>query len=324
MNLLVLTSTELNQLIDLDELRREMGQALLSISLRETQSHLRNVTSLNLNNALGIMPAINESLQIVGYKAVTVYPQNNQFKLNPHQGLMTLLDYETGQVKCIMDGSMITAMRTAAISAMAADLLAQESVSTLAIIGAGRQALENFRALSRIRTFKKTIIFNRTKEHAEVLVRELEKESDMVFEIAKTPIEAVGNADVVITCTSSKDPLFKTTDLKAGAHVSALGSCRPGYREVDVLEHSNLKVFIDQFEACEKEADEILSLGKKLDSFSCEIGQVISKEKRGRQHREEITFFKSVGIAAFDLFAAEYIYQKAMKDKNIGTNILFS
>lgn len=320
MNLLVLTSTELKQLIDLDELRLEMRQALLSTSLGETQSNLRNVTSLNLNNALGIMPAINESLQIVGYKAVTVYPQNNQFKLNPHQGLMTLLDYETGQVKCIMDGSMITAMRTAAVSAMATDLLAQESASTLAIIGAGRQALENFRAVSRIRNFKKTIFFNRTKEHAEAMVRELEKESGMLFEVATNPVEAVRDADVVIACTSSKDPLFKTTNLKAGAHVSAIGSCRPGYREVDVLEHPNLKIFVDQFEACEKEAYEILSVGKQMS----EIGQVISKEKAGRQHRDEITFFKSVGIAAFDLFAAEYIYQKAMKDKNIGTNILFS
>lgn len=323
MNLLILSSNELKQLINLDELRLEMGKALLSTSLRETQSSLRNVTPLNLNNALGVMPAINESLQLVGYKAVSVYPQNQQCKLNPHQGLMTLLDYQTGQVKCIMDGSTITALRTAAVSAMATDLLARPNARTLAIIGAGKQALENFRAVSRIRHFEKTIIFNRTTEHAEALVRELKKDSGMIFEIAKNPIEAISDADVVITCTSSKIPLFKTTDLKAGAHVSAIGSCRPGYREVDVLEHSDLKLFVDQYEACENEADEILTLGKNLNTFSCEIGQVIAKEKEGRLHRDEITFFKSVGIAAFDLFAAEHIYQKAIEDKNIGTNVLF-
>jgi alanine dehydrogenase len=324
MNLFILTSTELDQLIDLDELRLEMGRALLSISLGETRCSLRNVTSLNFDNALGVMPAINEGQRIVGYKAVTVYPQNYQCNLNPHQGLMTLLDYETGQVKCIMDGSTITALRTAAVSAMATDLLARENVSTLALIGAGRQALENFHAVSRVRNFKNTIIFNRTKEHALELVKKLEKKSDMNFEVATTPALAVKDADVVITCTSSKNPLFKTTDLKIGAHVNALGSCRPGYREVEVQEHPKLKIFVDQFEACEKEADEILSLGKKLNSFSSEIGLLLSGEKKGRQHNEEITFFKSVGIAAFDLFAAEYIYQKAIKDKHVGTRIKFS
>lgn len=324
MNLLILNSTEIKQLINLDELRVEMGKALLSVSLQETQSSLRNVTSLNLGNALGVMPAINEFLGIVGYKAVTVYPQNTKRDLNPHQGAMTLLDYETGQIKCIMDGSMVTALRTAAVSAMATDLLARKNASTLAIVGSGRQGLEHFYAISRIRNLKKFLIFNRTKESADALTFALGKDSEIDFEVVSTPIEAVHDADIVVTCTSSKYPLLTTADLKEGAHVNAIGSCRPGYREIEVIKHSNLKIFIDQFEACGKEADEILTLGNNLKLFASEIGQVLLEVKQGRQFENDITFFKSVGIAAEDLFAAEYIYQKAIKRQEIGTNILFS
>lgn len=323
MNLLVLNSEELRKLIHLDELRLIMKEALLTTSYSQTISELRNVTNFNENNALGVMPAINSSKCLVGYKAVTVYPKNAENGINPHQGMVTLLDYESGQIKCIMDGSTITALRTAAVSALATDLLSRVDSETLAIVGAGRQAHEHYQAISRVRSIKEIKIFNRTKEKASQLADLIARESNAIIIVVDSPIEAVKDADIVVTCTAARIPLFSTLDLKPGCHVNAIGACRPGFAEVDVMTNEKLKIFVDHFGACSVEADEILKLGKEIFLFTSEIGQVLGGTRSGRENDEEITFFKSVGIAAEDIFAGELAYQKAMKEK-IGVSLQFT
>lgn len=323
MNLLVLNSAEIKKLLHLDELRLKMKEALLSTSKAETISELRHVTKFNENNALGVMPAINSSQCLIGYKAVTVYPKNMEKGINPHQGIVTLLDYETGQIKCIMDGSTITALRTAAVSALATDLLSKKDSESLAIIGAGRQAYEHYQAISRVRLIKELRIFNRTKEKAEQLADLIARESSANIKVVDSPMEAVARADIVVTCTSAKIPLFSTLDLKPGCHVNAIGACRPGFIEVDVVLNEELKIFVDHFEACSVEADEILKLGKDLFRITSEVGQVLGGFRTGRINDKEITFFKSVGIAAEDIYAGQMAYEKAMNEK-IGQYLQFT
>lgn len=298
----------MRELINLDELRLTMRAALVSVSEGLTKNMPRQVSSLHSTNVLGIMPAFSPSLKIAGYKAVTVFPENNKHRLNPHQGLMILLNYQTGEILCTMDGMTITALRTAAVSAIAADILSNPDAETLAIIGAGLQARENILALSRVRSFKRIKIYNRTKENTQKLIEEFSKLSDISFSIETNAVSAIKDSDVVVTCTSSAKPLFKTSDLSPGTHVNALGACRPGFREIDINPQDNLKVFLDNRLACRNEAQELFHLRSDFD----ELGFIINGRGKGRTNHQDITLFKSVGIGALDLFAADLTYKKAL------------
>ncbi len=305
-----LDAKKINELVDLDELREAMAKALASISSGETSHIPRNVACLNLNNALGVMPAYNELLHIAGYKAVTVYPGNRNLDLNPHQGIMVLMNYETGEIKSLLDGSELTALRTAAVSAMATDLLSRKDSSILTIIGAGRQAYEHFVSISRVREIKKVQVFNRSIANAEKLIKQIQKVSEVDVKVESDINHALQDADIIVSCTSAKEPLFATSVLKSGAHVNAVGSCRPGSCEIQLSLRENLNIFVDNFLACTAEADELLVFRGHLQNYATEIGQVINGQRPGRKKENEVTFFKSVGIAAEDLFAAELIFQK--------------
>lgn len=286
-----------------------MEQALIQLSQNAAVNHPRHVVDLKKGAALGFMSSTYLEGNLLGYKAVSVFSKNSNKGLNPHQGFVVLLDSETGQIKCLLDGSTITALRTAAVSSAATEKLSRADSSTLALIGAGRQALEHALAIIEIRPIRKIIIYNRTRSRADHLIQllSLRMKSAMEFSISSSPAQAVGLADIVVTCTNGPKPILTGADFKPGTHINAIGACRPGCREIDLKPTDGIKIFLDSREACALESSEITHAQNQA-----EIGSCFSGEIPGRSSDQEVTLFKSVGLGLQDLFAANYFYKESI------------
>lgn len=324
MKVLVLNSSLLESLLDLSALRQEMNLAMQALSQGEAQNFPRMVVKAS-QGALGFMPAQKDH-QLFGYKAVSVFPSNLERNLNPHQGLVALLDPETGRLRALLDGSTITALRTAAVSAAATDLLAVKDARHLALLGNGRQAYEHARAFLKIRPLERICIYGRSSEKTEQLIKQLAPLFSGEFKIAKTPRDAAQDADIVVSATASTSPLISTLDLKAGSHLNAVGSSRPGACEVAFKSRPNLKVFMDSRAACEIESEEIfLALQQKTltdTDIRGEIGKALSGTIAGRQATHDVTVFKSVGLGIQDIIAAHFFVERA-KHLGLGQQIEF-
>jgi alanine dehydrogenase len=323
MKTLVLSNSDVLSLCDYNDLRIAMRNALRSFSSGAAKSFPRHVLPM-ANGLLGLMGAEDLSSRLTGLKVVSVYPSNVTSGLNPHQGLVILFNPETGQVRGLVEGSSLTALRTAAVSAAAADVLAKKDASHLALIGAGLQALEHARAFNKIRKISKITIQSRSPERARHLSKTLAGEINAEFEISSSPREAVKNADLVVTATPAKEPLISTLDLREGAYLSAVGSCRPGFREVAFISRPGLKIFMDSKQACEQEAEELLHALKIKQvaehEISGEIGQCFQNKIKGREHEDEVTVFKSVGLGIEDLAAAEFFLASAER-RGVGQEV---
>lgn len=319
--MLFLNERDLKKCLDLDALRTSMSDGLQSFSLKKAINFPRAVFNTELNDALlGFMPAVDQKNQLLGYKAVGVFPQNAAFNLNPHQGIVVLLDTANGKVKSILDGSFITAVRTAAVSAAATNQLSRAHAKTMALIGSGCQAIEHVKAISRIRSIEQIYVYSRTQKSFDNLVEELSQYSFKIT-LKATPQEAVAQADIIVTCTAAKKSLLSIHDFPKGAHINAVGACRPGEQEIQLSNRDLLKIYLDSTESCMLESDEIIqalntqSLEKKF--ILGEIGACLAQQIPGRESEEEITLFKSVGLSIEDVYAAECFYQKA-KTLNLG------
>lgn len=323
--MLFLNQDDLLRCLDHRELQREMASALMSLSSEQAINFPRVVLPIKENGSpLGIMVARDDSNVLLGYKVITVVHENHEQQLNPHQGLVVLLNQDTGIVQAVLDGCFITAVRTAAVSAVATDCLSREDASTMAVIGAGSQALEHIKAISKVRTIKRLSVFCRSKAGYEALLRRLDTHSFNEILFAQSPQDAVKDADIVVTCTSSKSALLSSDDLALGCHINMVGACRPNELEVSLTDRDNLKVYLDSSDACLVESDEIkspLSCGALTPSrIIGEIGSLLSGTLAGRADDKDITVFKSVGLAIEDIFAANYFYSKAQKN-NMGQQI---
>ncbi|HEY8394573.1 MAG TPA: ornithine cyclodeaminase family protein [Thermaerobacter sp.] len=251
-------------------------------------------------------------------KLVSVYPGNPQRGLPAITGVVVLLDGETGVPLALMDARVLTALRTGAASGVATEVLARPDARTLAVIGAGAQAPYQALAVCAVRPIRAIRIFNRTRARAEELARRLAAElgeRGLEITVCDTPGEAVREADVICTATSAAEPVLDAADVPAGAHVNAVGSFRPEMRELprDLLARAG-RVFVDQREAVLEEAGEVidaLAAGTVDPARLIEIGAVIAGHHPGREREDEITVFKSCGLAAQDLFAAARVLAEA-------------
>lgn len=320
--MLFLNEHDLMQCLDLDILRTYMKDALLSFSLRQALHFPRVVfqTATEHNAPLGFMPAVDPHNKILGYKAITVFHHNKEKNLNPHQGIVTLLDSQTGKVKCILDGFFITAVRTAAVSAVATDLLSNVEAKTLAIIGSGCQAIAHVKAISRIRPIQNIRIYSRTNTSFNVFCEQFKNDGYLISH-HMSPQEAVTEADIVVTSTPAKQSLLSIKDVPQGCHVNAIGACRPGDKEITIHDRSSLKIYLDSEEACYIESDEIIhplqDLTLSKNTIVGELGSCLAEQIPARESLDEITFFKSVGLSIEDLYAADFFYKQAKK-LNIG------
>ncbi|MHA1236976.1 MAG: ornithine cyclodeaminase family protein [Candidatus Hodarchaeales archaeon] len=236
-----------------------------------------------------------------------------------------VVDVDTGDVICIMDGGYLTAMRTGAVSGCAIDYLAKEKAETVGLFGTGVQGMTQLWAACVARpTIKKCKVYDIRKDVSEEFALEMSKKLNIEVEVADSAEETVKSADIILTATTSATPIFHGKWIRPGTHISGIGSHSPGTRELDGDTVLNSKVICDQISACLAEAgDLIIPLNDGIiskDHIYGELGDIISGKKPGRENDQEITLFKSVGLAVQDAATAKLVYETALK-KKIGVNV---
>jgi ornithine cyclodeaminase/alanine dehydrogenase-like protein (mu-crystallin family) len=260
---------------------------------------------------LGMMPGYAEGPNIIGIKLITIFHANGPAGIPSHQGVVILFEATHGRPLLLLDASELTAIRTAAASALATRLLAREDSGTLAIIGTGEQAERHIEALSLVRPIETIYCWGRNPAHANRLKDRLA--NHYPIRISDTAKAAVESADIVCTVTAAAHPVVEGRWLQPGAHLNVVGSCSPHNREVDTETILRCTLFTDRYESLFKEAGDFLipkAEGLITDSHAkAEIGEVLTGKKPGRRDAAEITLFKSLGIAAEDLYAAWHIYK---------------
>src|SRR5918999_543912 len=247
---------------------------------------------------LGLMPAYYAAGAALGVKLVALYPQNRG--IPTHHATILLFKPETGEPLVNMDGRLITEVRTAAVSAVATKYLARPDSSVLAIIGSGVQARSHLDALRLIRQFEEVRVWS--PRHAEDFARRFSVRATDSAE------EAVRGADVVVTATTSKTPVHFGEWLSPGTHINAVGAPRPDWRELDDETLRRARIYVDSREAALEESGDVIAAGR----IFAEVGEVVTGAKPGRQSAEEITLFKSLGLAVEDVATAELVYRRAL------------
>jgi ornithine cyclodeaminase/alanine dehydrogenase-like protein (mu-crystallin family) len=320
--MLVLNQEEVERLLDMEGCIAAMEGALAALARGEVHVPLRFVMRPGDEpSLLGLMPAHRAGgTPLYSLKTVAVFPDNPKRGLDAHQGTVTLFDGETGEVRVLMNASAITAIRTAAVSAVATRLLARKDARVLGILGAGVQARSHLEALPLVRNFDTVRIFSRTLEHAQALAAQVGAEA------VDTAEEAVRDADVVVTATSSAEPVLACEWLKPGAHVNAIGGRPPQMTELDTATIADSAFYVDRRESAEAEAGDYRAAVESgaigPDHIRAELGELVIGVKPGRSSEEEITVFRSLGLAVEDLAAAEYVLRRA-RATGVGTEVSF-
>ena len=247
------------------------------------------------NGFFGVMPASGGAL---GAKLVTFYPNNQG--VPTHHAMILLFRPETGEPLVTMDGRLITEMRTAAASAVATDALARGDASVLALLGSGVQARSHLEALRLVREFREVRVWSPRNS------REFARQFNI--SASASAEEAVRGADVIVVATAATTPVLLGEWLSPGAHINAVGATRPNWRELDDEVLRKARIYVDSREAAMKESGDIIAAGHVF----AEIGEVLAGSKSGRESDEEITLFKSVGVAVEDIVAADLVYRKKL------------
>ncbi|MDQ3876542.1 MAG: ornithine cyclodeaminase family protein [Actinomycetota bacterium] len=323
MALLVLDEAEVEALLPLTECIDVMADALAALARGEVHNPLRFVTrSPDGASFMGLMPVHRAGTEPAwALKAICVFPENPRRGLDAHQGAVLLFDGDTGELRALLNASAVTAIRTAAVSAVATRLLAREDASELAILGAGVQARWHLKAMRAVRRFERVRICSRTPEHAEALASEADAEAVASAE------HAVRGADVVVTATNSSSPVLERGWLRPGAHVNAVGASTPTARELDSRTMADAALFVDRRESTVNEAgDYLIALREGAiagpEHIRAEIGELVIGAAEGRRSDDELTVFKSLGLAVEDLAAAEHVFLRARKT-GAGTSVSF-
>jgi ornithine cyclodeaminase/alanine dehydrogenase-like protein (mu-crystallin family) len=294
---LYLDEEQVRQHLRMEELIPAMEKALIDFSAGKVTQPVRSVITVDPPGGFfGMMPALTPDG--LGMKIVTFYATNAKLGIPTHMATIFLVDPGTGAPLAVMDGTLITEMRTAAVSAAATKLLASPDAKVLAILGSGVQARSHLEALRLVRRFEEIRVWSRTPEHAKRFAKEIGAK-------AMPAEDAMCGADVVVTATNSKTPVLKGSWLKAGCHVNAVGACRPDWRELDDEAMTNV-VFVDSREAAMKESGDVIFLGTKI---YAELGEALAGKVPPRAN--ETTIFKSLGMAVEDIAAALLVCRSA-------------
>jgi ornithine cyclodeaminase/alanine dehydrogenase-like protein (mu-crystallin family) len=287
--------------LEWDVLITAMENALIDFSAGRVQQPVRRFLTVDrYEGFFGIMPAVSD--KVMGIKLVTFYPNNAARGLPTHLAMIQLFAPETGEALALIDGRLITEMRTAAVSAAATKVLAAPDAKVLAILGSGVQARAHVEVLSRVRTFEEIRVWGRTRAHAERFAAE-------VGARVMTAEDAVRDADVVVTATAATEPILEGAGLKPGAHVNAIGWRGHDSRELDDAAMANV-VVVESREAAHDQCGDVILSGAEI---YAELGEILAGKKPARA--EETTVFDSVGIAVEDIAAAQLVYEAAGKTK---------
>ena len=265
--------------------------------------------------ALGLMPAWLGSPAALGAKVVSVFPGNAATQYESHQGAVLLFETANGRLQAIVDAGAITAIRTAAVSALATRLLAREDAGDLAILGSGTQAGMHLAAMLSVRPVKRVRIWSRNAERARQFAEPASERHGIPVIPVDRPEAAVEGADLVCTVTGAREPVLCGEWLAPGAHINAIGASVPSFRELDTNAVARSRVFVDRMESVLAEADDVgIPLRENAISeghIQGELADLVLERVTGRTGPGDVTLFKSVGLAAEDLDAARYVYERA-------------
>lgn len=328
MKVLVLGHLEVLTLLPMARCIELMDQTLRALSAGETVQPLRSRMQIpGGKGLLNLMPAYLGTVPVAGAKVISVFHGNTGTPYESHQGPVLLFEPENGCLVAMVDAAALTATRTAAASGVATRLLAREGGVRLALIGSGTQADLHVAAMRAVRPISQLRVWSRSESHAQQFAQRMQTVHGLEVEVAHSVRDAVLGADVVCTVTASNEPILNGEWLGAGAHVNAVGASAQGRRELDALAVERARVFVDARASAEQEADELLlpiAQGRiGPEHVIGEIGEVLLGRVQGRRSPEEITIFKSLGLAVEDLAAAYEVYAMA-RERGLGTYVEFS
>ena len=313
MKLLVLSEHDVEHLLTYAECIEVMAEALTALARGEVTNPLRSIVRAEgASGFMGLMPAYRGGEKpAYGLKEICLFPGNPARGLDTHLGGVLLHSGDTGELLAIMNASAITAIRTAAVSALATRLLARQDAKVHAIIGAGVQARSHLEAIPHVRDIAEVRICSRTRAKAEKLAGANVRVVDSIE-------EAVRGADIISTTTSSREPVIHRSWISPGAHINAVGSSIAAARELDSDTVATASLFVDRRESTLNESGDYLSAVREgaiagPQHIRAELGEILTGKAEGRRARDEITLFKSLGIAIEDLASAQFLYEKAKR-----------
>jgi ornithine cyclodeaminase/alanine dehydrogenase-like protein (mu-crystallin family) len=321
MTVLVLSDADVRGLLDMESCIEAMEQVLAALARDELSMPLRTMFRPHADGLFGLMPAHRGGdAPLFSLKEIVVIPSNSARGLDPHQGAVLLHDGETGVLRAALNASAITEIRTAAVSALATKLLARRGARRVAILGAGVQARSHAHAMHTLIDDPELRIWSRTPEHAEALALEAHAV------VCGTAEEALDGAEIICACTAAREPVIRRAWLRPGAHVNAVGSSSPTARELDGDLVAAASLFVDRRESALNEAGDYLlaveEQGIGPDHILAELGDVLVGAHPGRRRDDELTVFKSLGLAVEDLAAAALCVERAL-ERGVGTEVPF-
>ena len=316
MDVLIANQEEVPRLLPMGECMDAMAGVLATLADGGAILPLRQILWLpGKIGGFGLMPAAVLPDKVVGLKAITFFPGNEGTELDTHQGAVLLFEAERGRLLAILDATSITAIRTAAVSGVATRLLARDDAGDLAIIGSGVQARTHLEAMTVARRLRRVRVAGKDRDRAKAFAARESKKHGIEVEVAASVREAVSEADIICTTTSSREPVLLGDWICPGAHVNAVGSSVPHARELDTAAVVKSRLYVDRRESTVNEAGDFLipkREGAVTDAhIVAEIGEVLTGRAKGRQSSDEVTLFKSLGLAVEDVASARHVYEKA-------------
>ena len=316
MKVLVLSHRQVEQLLPMSECISVMEAAFIALARGEFHQPLRTIMRApGVSGVMALMPTYRAGNRpLFGLKAICVMPGNAAIGKDAHQGGVLLFDGVTGELLSMANASAITAIRTAAVSGLATRLLAREDAGDLAIIGAGVQARTHLAAMACVRTLRRVRIAARSVESAARFSAEMQPQYSFPIEAAESSEAAVRGADIIVTATTTHEPVIKRAWISAGAHINAIGTFSPKAREIDAATMAAATLVTDRRESLFNEAGDYLLAKDEIqinDHSIAELGETLIGERAARSAPDEITLFKSLGLAIEDLAAAAYLLDKA-------------
>lgn len=325
--ILIVNHTEVRKWLPMQDCIGVMANVLKMLALETASNPVRQAMWLpDRRGLLGMMPACLHNDHVMGLKALSVFFGNQETGHDSHQGAVLLFDAEQGRLLAVMDASAITAIRTAAVSALATKLLAKPDAGDLAILGSGVQAHAHLEAMLAVRDIHRIRVWSRNMDHCEVFARTTSRRHAVTVEPKKTAEEAVAGANIICTVTAATNPVLMGHWLTPGCHINAVGACVKNMRELDTAAVLKSKLFVDRRESALEEAGDLLIPIKEramsANHIQDEIGEILLGQIDGRKDEEEITLFESLGLAVEDVASADHIYRK-MTENKVGSWIDF-
>ncbi len=316
MPVLIANQEQVTELLPMKECIPAMEDALRMLTGGDAILPLRSRMFLPDGRSIfALMPSYLGGLRSVGVKAITVFPANIGTAIDFHQGVILLFDSERGRLQAIVDATAITAIRTAAVSAVATRLLARPDAHDLAIVGAGTQGRAHLEAVTVVRTIRRVRLFSLPQEGARRFVAWAGERHGIGVEVMDSAEAAVRGADIICTATTSKEPVVRGRWLAPGTHINAVGACSPDQRELDTEAVAKARLYADRRDALLAESGDFLfaraegAIGEA--HILGELGEVLMGKVEGRTSADQVTLFKSLGIAIEDLAAARLVLTRA-------------